>query len=90
MKDPESFYGHIYKMAEAIIEGVMEGCCPPHYTDMRAAVYAACERKFGQGGPFHPDTPGPPLDGQSQGAFRGPGPRRAFQRMRGDAVPICL
>jgi hypothetical protein len=38
-------------------EGVMEGCCPPHYPDMRAAVDAVCERKFGPGGPFHPDTP---------------------------------
>ena len=27
--------------------------------DMRAAVDAVCERKFGPGGPFHPDTPGP-------------------------------
>jgi hypothetical protein len=37
----------------------MEGYCPPHYSDMRAAVEAVCERKFGAGGPFHPDTPGP-------------------------------
>jgi len=41
------------------LEGVMEGYCPPHYPDMRAAVDAVCERKFGPGGPFHPDTPGP-------------------------------
>ncbi len=41
------------------LEGVMEGFCPPHYPDMRAAVEAVCERKFGQGGPFHPKTPGP-------------------------------
>lgn len=41
------------------LEGVMEGYCPPHYQDMRAAVNAVCERKFGLGGPFHPDTPGP-------------------------------
>ena len=41
------------------LEGVMEGYCPPHYPDMRAAVDALCERKFGPGGPFHPDTPGP-------------------------------
>ena len=39
--------------------GVMEGYCPPHYKDMRAAVEAVSERKFGPGGPFHPDTPGP-------------------------------
>ena len=41
------------------LKGVMEGYCPPHYRDMRAAVEAICERKFGPGGPFHPDTPGP-------------------------------
>jgi hypothetical protein len=37
----------------------MEGFCPPYYPDMRTAVEAICERKFGPGGPFHPDTPGP-------------------------------
>ncbi len=41
------------------LDGVMEGCCPPHCADMRAAVDAICDRKFGEGGPFHPDTPGP-------------------------------
>jgi hypothetical protein len=41
------------------LPGIMEGFCPPHYVDMRAAVEALCERKFGPGGPFHPDTPGP-------------------------------
>ena len=41
------------------LEGVMEGFCPPHFPDMRAAVEAVCERKFGLGGPFNPDTPGP-------------------------------
>jgi len=41
------------------LAGVMEGFCPPHYSDMRAAVEAVCERKFSPGGPFHPDTPGP-------------------------------
>jgi hypothetical protein len=40
------------------LEGMMEGYCPPHYPDMRAAVDAVCQRKFGPGGPFHPDTPG--------------------------------
>jgi hypothetical protein len=40
------------------LEGVMEGYCPPHFPDMRAAVEAICNRKFGPGGPFHPDTPG--------------------------------
>jgi hypothetical protein len=41
------------------LNGVMEGFCPPHYPDMRAAVEEVCERKFGLCGPFHPDTPGP-------------------------------
>jgi hypothetical protein len=41
------------------LTSVMEGYCPPHFRDMRAAVDALCERKFGPGGPFHPDTPGP-------------------------------
>jgi hypothetical protein len=41
------------------LEGVMEGYCPPHFPEMRAAVEVVCERKFGPGGPFHPDTPGP-------------------------------
>jgi hypothetical protein len=41
------------------LEGVMEGYCPPHYPDMRAAVEAVCQRKFGPGGPFNPETRGP-------------------------------
>ncbi|OKL40523.1 hypothetical protein [Pontibacter flavimaris] len=41
------------------LNGVMEGYCPPHYPDMRAAVEAVCNRKFSQGGPFHAETPGP-------------------------------
>ncbi|RPI36859.1 MAG: hypothetical protein EHM54_04620 [Nitrospiraceae bacterium] len=41
------------------LPGVMEGYCPPHYENMRVAVEALCERKFGSGGPFHRDTPGP-------------------------------
>lgn len=40
------------------LEGVMEAFCPPHYSDMRAAVDAVCERKFGPGGPYNPNTPG--------------------------------
>jgi hypothetical protein len=47
------------------LAGVMEGFCPPHYPDMRAAVDAACERKFGPGGPFHPDTSGPWKDSRA-------------------------
>jgi hypothetical protein len=41
------------------LPGVYEGFCPPHYPNMRAAVEAFAERKFGAGGPFNPETPGP-------------------------------
>jgi hypothetical protein len=41
------------------LPGVLEGACPPHHPDMRAAVEAVCARKLGPGGPFHPATPGP-------------------------------
>lgn len=39
--------------------GVFAATCPPNFTDMAAAVEAVCDRKFGEGGPFHPETPGP-------------------------------
>jgi len=41
------------------LPGVFEAFCPPTFPDMYAALDALCERKFGPGGPFHPDTPGP-------------------------------
>lgn len=41
------------------LPGVFEGHCPPHQKDMRAAVEAVVERKFGSGGPFNPETAGP-------------------------------
>lgn len=41
------------------LEGVMEGYCPPHFLNMKAAVDSICDRKFGTGGPFHIETPGP-------------------------------
>ncbi len=44
------------------LPGVFEGFCPPHYPDMRAAVEAAAQRKFGHGGPYNPQTPGPYKD----------------------------
>ena len=41
------------------LPGVMEGFCPPHYPNMRSAVEAVVQRKFGPGGPFNAATPGP-------------------------------
>ncbi len=41
------------------LPGVFEGYCPPHFPDMRAAVEAFAERKYGAGGPFNAATPGP-------------------------------
>jgi hypothetical protein len=41
------------------LDGVFEAHCPPHHADMTAAVEAFVQRKFGPGGPFHPETPGP-------------------------------
>ncbi len=41
------------------LPGVFEGFCPPHYQDMRAAVEAVVQRKFGSAGPFNGKTPGP-------------------------------
>jgi hypothetical protein len=52
------------------LPGIFEGFCPPHYPDMRAAVEALVQRKFGPGGPFHPATPGPYRD---NAAVRGAG-----------------
>ena len=41
------------------LEGIFEAYCPPHYPDMRVAVEAFAERKWGPGGAFNPETPGP-------------------------------
>jgi hypothetical protein len=41
------------------LPGVLEGHCPPHYSNMRAAVEEVVRRKFGPGGPFNAATPGP-------------------------------
>jgi hypothetical protein len=47
------------------LPGVFEGFTPPHYPDMRAAVDALAERKFGTGGPFNAETPGPWKDSRT-------------------------
>ena len=41
------------------LPGVLEGFCPPHFADMRAAVEAFVARKFGPGGPLNAETAGP-------------------------------
>src|SRR5699024_7004947 len=40
-------------------DGVFESFTRQHFGSMRAVVEALVERKFGQGGPFNPNTPGP-------------------------------
>jgi hypothetical protein len=41
------------------LDGVFEALCPPYYPDMRAAVQAFAERKFGPGGAYDPGVAGP-------------------------------
>ncbi|MBM9509480.1 hypothetical protein [Actinacidiphila acididurans] len=41
------------------LTGVFETLARPHVRDATEAVRRFTERKFGPGGPFHPDTPGP-------------------------------
>lgn len=41
------------------LDDVIEGLCPPYYPDMRAAVEAFVERKFGPDGAYDPKTGGP-------------------------------
>lgn len=41
------------------LDGVYEGLCPPYYPDMHAAAKVFVERKFGPGGAYGPDIPGP-------------------------------
>lgn len=41
------------------LDGVYETLSPPFYPDMRAAVEAFVERRFGPGGTYDPDLPGP-------------------------------
>lgn len=41
------------------LPGYFETLSPPHVPSVAAGVQKLVERKFGPGGPFHPDTPGP-------------------------------
>jgi hypothetical protein len=47
------------------LDGFYEALCPPNYPDMQAAVQAFVERKFGPGGTYDPDIPGPWQDSVS-------------------------
>ena len=58
---------------------LLAATCPPNYPDMRAAVDAVCERKFGPGGPFHSETPGPWKD---SGKIRGAAQRHSEDFLR--------
>ena len=69
------------------LAGIMEGYCPPHFSDMREAVETLCERKFGPGGPFHPETPGPWKD-SGKIRFRRAGPQRGVQGMCGASSAV--
>lgn len=41
------------------LDGVFEGHCPPHFSTMRGAIESVVSRKYGSGGPFNDQTPGP-------------------------------
>jgi hypothetical protein len=41
------------------LDDLFEGFCPPYFPDMRAAVAAFVDVKFGAGGTFDPNRPGP-------------------------------
>jgi hypothetical protein len=47
------------------LDGIYEALCPPNYPDMHAAVEAFVERKFGSGGAYDPDIPGPWQDSEA-------------------------
>jgi hypothetical protein len=41
------------------LDGHYEALCPPYQPDMRTAAEVYAERKFADGGPYDPSTPGP-------------------------------
>jgi hypothetical protein len=41
------------------LDGTYEALCPPYHPDMHAATKVFVERKFGPGGAYDPDLPGP-------------------------------
>ncbi|MGB7663247.1 MAG: hypothetical protein WBL67_10990 [Nitrososphaeraceae archaeon] len=40
------------------LPGIFEAYCPPHYKNMREAIDALINRKFGEGGMYNVETPG--------------------------------
>ncbi len=57
------------------LDGVYEGYCPPYHQDMRAAVEAFLDFKFGRGGIYDPTSPGPFRDNAAvKGAAVKPAP----------------
>ena len=69
------------------LAGVMEGYCPPHFREMRAAVEAVCERKFGPGGSVPSGHTGS-LERVGENPIRRAGPQRDVQRMCGAAGAV--
>jgi hypothetical protein len=63
------------------LDGVYEALCPPYFPDMRAAVETFVERKFGPGGAYDPDLPGP---------WREPGGVKATVSPYSDEFVDCL
>jgi hypothetical protein len=61
--------------------GVFEAHVPPHFPDMRAAVRAVVQRKFGRGGPFDHQQAGPYRDNA--------GVRSAAARLDEEAIEIA-
>ena len=67
------------------LTGVFETLARPHVRDAAEAVQRFTERKFGPGGPFHPDTPGPWRDTRGVRSSAAPYDER-FVRLLTDEV----
>jgi hypothetical protein len=63
------------------LDGHFEGYCPPYCGEMREAVERVVTRKFGPGGPFNRDTPGP---------WKGSASVRASAQIHDDDFQDCV
>ena len=63
------------------LPGIFEAYTPPHVKDMKEAVETLVERKFGDGGPFNPKTPG---------YYKNTGEVRASAKMHDDDFKACV